>query len=61
MVVCSESAEHVAAGPAVGRGNRWRHEISVAPFGPNGELGLAEVIILQIGGIAEFYRMDGDS
>ena len=61
VVVCSESTEHMAAGPAVGRGNRWRHEIAVTPLGPNGELALAEVITLHIGGIAGFYRMDGDS
>jgi len=48
-------------GPAVGRGNRWRHQIAVAPFGPNGELELAEVLTPHIGGIAGFYRMDGDS
>ena len=47
-------------GPAVGRGNRWRHQIAVAPFGPNGELELAEVLTPHIGGIAGFYRMDGD-
>ena len=61
VVVYSESGEQVAAGPAVGRGNRWRHQIAVAPFGPNGELELAEVLTPHIGGIAGFYRMDGDS
>jgi len=32
----------------------------VAPFGPNGELELAEVLTPRIGGIAGFSRMDGD-
>ena len=32
----------------------------MAPFGPNGELELAEVLTPHIGGIAGFYRMDGD-
>ena len=34
--------------------------MAVAPFGPNGELVLAEVLIPHIGGIVGFYRMDGD-
>ena len=33
----------------------------MAPFGPNGELGLAEGLTPHIGGIAGFCRMDGDS
>ncbi len=32
----------------------------MAPFGPNGELGLAEVRTPHIGGIVGFYRMGGD-
>ena len=49
----------MAAGPAAGRGNRWRRQIAVIPFGPNRELGLADVLTPHIGGIAGFYRMDG--
>jgi hypothetical protein len=30
VVVYSESGERLAAGPAVGRGNRWRHQLAVA-------------------------------
>ena len=59
--VYSESGERLAVGPAVGRGNRWRHQIAVAPFGVNGEIELAEVLTPHIGGIAGFYRLDGDS
>lgn len=51
----------MAAGPAVGRGNRWRHQLSVAPFGSNGEMELAEVLTPHIGGIAGLYRLNGDS
>jgi len=61
VVVYSESGDQLAAGPAVGRGNRWRHQIAVAPFGVNGELELAEVLTPHIGGIAGFYRLDGES
>ncbi len=61
VVVYSESGERLAVGPVVGRGNRWRHQIAVAPFGVNAELELAEVLTPHIGGIAGFYRLDGDS
>ena len=59
VVVYDESGAQVAAGPAVGRGNRWRHQIAAAPFGENGEVELAEVLTPHIGGIAGFYRLDG--
>ena len=61
VVVYSESGERLAAGPPVGRGNRWRHQLAVAPFGSNGELELAEVLTPHIGGIAGFYRLNRDS
>ncbi len=61
VVVYSESGERLAAGPALGQGNRWRHQLAVAPFGVNGESELAEVLTPHIGGIAGFYRLDGDS
>lgn len=61
IVVYTESGERLAEGPAVGQGNRWRHQIAVAPFGPDGQLELAEVLTPHIGSIAGFYRLDGDS
>ena len=61
VVVYAESGERLAEGQAVGRGNRWRHQIAVAPFGPDGELELAEVLTPHIGGIAGFYRLEGGS
>ena len=57
VVVHSESGERLGVGPAVGLGNRWRHQLAVAPFGPNGEIELAEVLTPHIGGIAGFYRL----
>ena len=57
VVVYSESGEQWR----LGRGDRWRHQIGVASFRPNGELGLAEVLTPHIEGIDGFCRMDGDS
>jgi hypothetical protein len=61
IVVYSGEGELVAAGPAIGRGHRWRHQLAVAPFGPHGELELADVLTPHLGGVVEFYRVEGDA
>ena len=61
VVVYSGSGERIASGPAVGRGNRWRHQLAVGPFGAEGETELVEVLTPHIGGVAGFYRFNGDS
>ncbi len=60
IVAYDEQGSRVATGPAIGTGFRWRHQLAVAPFGPGGELELASVLTPHIGGIVEFYRMQGD-
>jgi hypothetical protein len=54
------TADGLLAGPAVGRGYRWRHQLAVAPFGPGGEPEFAAVRTPHIGGVAEFYRRADD-
>ncbi len=61
IVVFNESGEKIAAGPAVGRGFRWRHQLAVAPFGPGGEIELTVVRTPHIGGVVEFYRLEKDT
>lgn len=56
----SEDGEQLAAGEPIGQGQRWRHQIAVAPFGPNGEMELATVLTPHIGGIVGFYQWEGD-
>ncbi|MDZ7701712.1 MAG: hypothetical protein U5J98_06390 [Halobacteriales archaeon] len=51
----------VATGPAIGTGFRWRHQLCVAPFAPDGTAELAVVKTPHIGGVAEFYRRSGDA
>jgi hypothetical protein len=51
----------VASGPSVGTGFRWRHQIAVAAFGPAGEIELAGVRTPHIGGVVEFFRLEGNS
>ena len=60
IVAYDEQGRRMATGPAIGTGFRWRHQLAVAPFGPDGELELASVLTPHIGGIVEFYRMQGD-
>ena len=48
----------VAEGPTIGQGYRGRHQIAVAPFGPNGELELVDVLTPHLGGIVEFYQLE---
>ena len=59
VVLYAENGKRLATGPAIGLGHRWRHTIAVAPFGPSGELELAEVLTPHIGGVAGFYRWQG--
>lgn len=61
IVAFNEAGERVAAGPAIGRGSRWRHQLAIAPFGPDGSLELADVLTPHIGGVVEFYQLEGDT
>jgi hypothetical protein len=61
VVVFNEAGTQVAAGPAIGRGSRWRHQLAVAPFGPEGELELVDVLTPHLGGVVEFYQLEGDT
>ncbi|HSR56245.1 MAG TPA: hypothetical protein VLN73_08380, partial [Alphaproteobacteria bacterium] len=59
IVLYDESGATLAEGPAIGSGRRWRHAIAVAPFGPGGEMELAEVLTPHLGGEVQFVRWDG--
>jgi hypothetical protein len=61
VVVYAETGKRMAAGPAIGQGFRWRHQLVIAPFGPGGELELADVLTPHIGGVVEFYRLQGET
>lgn len=50
----------LAEGPGIGRGFRWRNQMAVAAFGPDGERELCAVKTPHIGGTVEFYRWIGD-
>jgi hypothetical protein len=49
LVAYDETGAIVARGPVIGRGGRWRHQIAIAPFGPNGEIEIVDVLTPHIG------------
>ena len=59
VLVFNEAGEKIAAGPSISRGYRWRHQLTVAPFGPGGELELVDVLTPHLGGVVEFYQLKG--
>ena len=58
VTIYDETGAVVAEGPGIGRGFRWRHQIAVAPFGPNGETEFVDVLTPHIGGIVEFRSLN---
>lgn len=48
-------------GPAIGRGLRWRHQLSAGAFAPDGEVEIAALLTPHIGGVMEFFRFTGDA
>jgi hypothetical protein len=61
VVVFAENGELIATGQPIGQGYRWRHQLAVAPFGPNGEHELATVLTPHIGGVVEFFQIVDDT
>ncbi|TVR21726.1 MAG: hypothetical protein EA396_07270 [Anaerolineaceae bacterium] len=59
VAVFHADGEPLAQGPAIGRGERWRHQLAWAAFGVDGEHLLAEVLTPHLGGIVGFFRYDG--
>jgi hypothetical protein len=50
----------IARSQPIGTGYRWRNQAAVAPFGPNGELELVNVITPHLLGKVEFLQLNGD-
>lgn len=57
LQVYTEDGQLLASSAPIRKGFRWMHLLSVAPFGPDGELELAVVRTPHIGGRLEFYRI----
>lgn len=59
LVVYDQNLEKIAASSTIGQSFRWRHQIAVAPFNPDGSLELVDVLTPHIGGVVEFFEIKG--
>ena len=51
----------LAESAPIGQGNRWRNQLAVAPFGPEGQLEILDVQTPHIGGILQAFQLvEGD-
>jgi hypothetical protein len=58
--VYDEGGELIASSHPIGTGFRWRHQLAIAPIGPNGELEIVSVMTPHIGGVVEFFQLHAD-
>ncbi|MEA5388072.1 hypothetical protein VB779_14210 [Haloarculaceae archaeon H-GB11] len=56
IAVYSPAGERIATGPVYGPG--WRHQLAVAPFGPDGATELAAVLRPHVTHTVEYYRLE---
>ena len=61
LVLYDLAGERLAESTAVGRGNRWRSQIAIAPVGPDGEIEIIDVRTPHLGRTIEWFRLDGDA
>mgnify|MGYP000188681327 CR=1 FL=1 len=59
IAVFGADGDRLATGPVYGPG--WRHQLAVAPFGPDDRPELAVVRKPHVDRVVEFYRLDGGS
>lgn len=59
LAVFDDDGSLVAEGPPIGRSNRWRNQLGIGPTGPNGEIEIVDVRVPHIGGVVEYFRLDG--
>lgn len=61
LIAFREDGSVLAEGEPIGTGYRWRHQLVVAPFGDSDEKLLAVVRTPHIGGVIEYYRLNGNT
>lgn len=60
LTILSNNGDIIASSDPIGQSYRWRHQLVVAPFGPNGEMELVDVLTPHLGKIIEFFQIKGD-
>jgi hypothetical protein len=59
LAAYDEDGTLIGDSTAIGQGYRWRHQIVVAPFGPNREVELVDVRTPHLGRVIEFFQLKG--
>lgn len=60
LVLYDTDGSLVAESEAIGRGNRWRNQLAIAPLGPDGEIEVVDVRTPHLGRTIEYFRLEGD-
>jgi hypothetical protein len=60
LVVFNQEGKRIATGPDIGQGYRWRNQMAVGAFGPQGSLELVDVLTPHLKGTVEFFQLAGD-
>ena len=61
LVVYDLDGTFLAESSAIGKRNRWRNQLAVAPLGPKGETEIVDVRVPHLGGVVEFFRLEGNT
>lgn len=57
LVMYEADGTFIAESEPIGRANRWRNQLAIAPVGPNGEVEVIDVRTPHIGGTVQFFRL----
>jgi hypothetical protein len=60
LVLYSEEGLVLAEGPPAGQVYRWRHQLAVAPLGPDGQKLIIDVLRPHLDATLEFFSWEGD-
>ncbi len=60
LALWSLDGELVARSAGIGLANRWRNQLAIAPVGPDGAVEIIDVRTPHIGGIVQYFRLEGD-
>ncbi|MEM8707378.1 MAG: hypothetical protein AAGE98_13025 [Actinomycetota bacterium] len=60
LALYDRSGAAVAESDPIGRGNRWRNQLAIAPVGPNGEIEVVDIRTPHLGRTIEWFRLEGD-
>jgi hypothetical protein len=58
LTIFEQDGDLLAESDPIGKGFRWRHQLAIAPVGPNGGLEVVDVRTPHIGGLVEFFALE---